>query len=85
MKVMSKYGFSSMSNSFRYIRITSVMSKWVNTGWPPIWLPMRFPRLQLKPTDNHHICSIADEVMKLVENTGKYNDILRFRKDFIYM
>ena len=45
MKLVAKYRFSYMSNSIKYIRITSDMSRWVNPRWPPTWQPRQTQKL----------------------------------------
>ena len=62
MKVVSKYRFSSMSSSFRYLKITSGMSIWVNKRWSPRWLP--------KIINGYNFRSMADSSMKVVANIG---------------
>ena len=51
-----------MSNSTTYIKITSDMTKWVNSRWPPRWPP--------KSVDGHNFCLGADSVINQKQNIG---------------
>ena len=58
MKLVAEYRFLHMTNSTKYIKLTSDMSKWVNPRWPTIWLQ--------KSVNGYNFCSSPDNLMKIV-------------------
>ena len=58
MKLEAKYRFSYISNSTKYSKMTSGVSRWVNSRWPPRWLP--------KSVNGYNFCSRTHSLLKSV-------------------
>ena len=58
MILVSNSMFWVSMDSTKFLKITSVLPKWVNPKWPPRWPP--------KMLNGYNVCSMADNLMKIV-------------------